>query len=124
CVPFRLTQNMLSAMGVLGCDGPFRSTCEDVLLVLRQFREIFSQPITVFLYDTLSDWSNPSDRTEIAEKSVFNVEARLFGITLRTNRRLPKGNVMSISGQIDHIIKEATDLNNLGAMYHGWASFI
>lgn len=65
CVPFRLTQNMLSAMGVLGCDGPFRSTCEDVLLVLRQFREIFSQPITVFLYDTLSDWSNPSDRTEI-----------------------------------------------------------
>ncbi|KAH9423370.1 hypothetical protein DERP_003649 [Dermatophagoides pteronyssinus] len=121
-IPFRLTHNMISAMGTNGYEGLFRSTCEDVLLICRQYREIFSQTVQIFLYDKFLDWCN--DRNELAEKSVFNVEARLFGITTRHINKLSRGNIMSVAGQIDYVLKEATDVNNLGALYYGWAAYI
>lgn len=55
---------------------------------------------------------------------MFNVEARLFGITSRLIGKLSRGNIMSVAGQVDYVIKEATDVNNLGALYYGWAAYI
>ncbi|KAH7641071.1 hypothetical protein DERF_000806 [Dermatophagoides farinae] len=123
-IPFRLTHNMTAAMGTNGYEGLFRSTCENVLIVCRQFREIFSHHVQIFLYDKFLDWNQCSDRNEIAEKCVFNVEARLFGITSRLIGKLSRGNIMSVAGQVDYVIKEATDVNNLGALYYGWAAYI
>lgn len=70
CVPFRLTHNMIAAMGTLGFHGLFSATCEDVLLICRQFREQFLQCISIFLYDHLLDWTCGSeDRLELV--SIF-----------------------------------------------------
>lgn len=55
---------------------------------------------------------------------MFNVEARLFGITERNIGKISRGNILSIAGQVEHVIKQATDVNNLGALYHGWAAYI
>ncbi|CAG2177121.1 unnamed protein product, partial [Oppiella nova] len=59
-----------------------------------------------------------------AEKIVFNIEARLNGIPARNEKNLPKGVPLSVEGQVDSIIKEATDVNNLGVMYVGWTAYL
>lgn len=58
CVPFRLTQNMSAAMGVFGHEGMFRKTCEDVLYILRQYRELFAVQVNQLLEDPLREWKN------------------------------------------------------------------
>ena len=55
-VPFRLTHNMIDAMGMLGFEGSFRHTCEDVMLITRQYRQLFAKQISTFLYDPLIEW--------------------------------------------------------------------
>lgn len=67
CVPFRLTHNMISAMGTLGFEGTFRHTAEDVLLILRQYRELFSSNVTIFQYDMLTEWLESSNRVELVK---------------------------------------------------------
>lgn len=49
-VPFRLTQNMISAMGPLGYEGPFRKSCETTLRVLRQQASTLISILTPFVY--------------------------------------------------------------------------
>lgn len=58
CVPFRLTHNMTTAMGVFGAEGTFRATCEDVLLLLRQYRELFQFQVGTFSVDILNEWAS------------------------------------------------------------------
>ncbi|OUM63665.1 hypothetical protein PIROE2DRAFT_51475, partial [Piromyces sp. E2] len=57
-VPFRLTQNLQTALGVYGIEGPFRIACENVLSVLRSNKEILMTILESFIYDPLVDWSN------------------------------------------------------------------
>ena len=65
CVPFRMTQNMIDAMGVIGFEGLFRHTAEDVLLVLRQHRKLFAKTVALFLYDPLVEWLETSESKDI-----------------------------------------------------------
>lgn len=64
CVPFRMTHNMETAMGVIGYEGQFRHTAEDVLLVLRQYRKLFAKYVTQFIYDPLAEWIENHTRND------------------------------------------------------------
>ncbi|XP_030761273.1 protein kinase rad3-like [Sitophilus oryzae] len=55
-VPFRLTQNMVSAMGPLGVEGVFRKSCEFTLRVLRSNAPTLMSIVTPFVYDPLVSW--------------------------------------------------------------------
>ena len=68
CVPFRLTHNMVSAMGLLGVDGQFRHTAEDVCLLLRQYRSLFVRFTKILIHDPLEEWTSSG---ECAEKVCF-----------------------------------------------------
>lgn len=50
-VPFRLTQNMITAMGPLGVEGPFRCCCEISLRVLKNATQTLVSVLTPFFYD-------------------------------------------------------------------------
>lgn len=77
CVPFRLTHNMIAAMGLVGYEGEFRHTAEDVMLVLRQNKKLFAKFVQIFQYDPLAEWSESSnDRAEAV--SEFSIQNRLF----------------------------------------------
>lgn len=56
-VPFRLTQNVIDAMGPSGCDGAFRFTSETALKVLRKHQETLLSVAETFVYDPFVDWS-------------------------------------------------------------------
>ena len=47
--PFRLTPNMVDAMGITGYEGVFRSVCEVTLRVLRQEREMLVSVLQAFV---------------------------------------------------------------------------
>jgi phosphatidylinositol kinase/protein kinase (PI-3 family) len=52
-VPFRLTHNMVDAFGVFGVEGPFRKSCEMVMKVLHDNRELLVSVLETFLHDPL-----------------------------------------------------------------------
>ena len=55
-VPFRLTHNMINAMGPTGFDGPFRKACEHTLRVIRNNKESLLNFVTPIYYDHLMEW--------------------------------------------------------------------
>ncbi|XP_030381065.1 serine/threonine-protein kinase Smg1 [Scaptodrosophila lebanonensis] len=71
-VPFRLTQNMVHALGITGIEGAFRLGCEYVLKVMRRERETLLTLLEAFVYDPLVDWTvnddAPMTRRAIAVK--------------------------------------------------------
>ena len=52
-VPFRLTQNMIDAFGVLGIEGPFRRACEVTMSVVRENRDLLFNVLQAFVNDPL-----------------------------------------------------------------------
>lgn len=50
-VPFRLTHNMITAMGPLGVEGSFRKCCEITLRLLRQETKTLMSMLRPFVYD-------------------------------------------------------------------------
>lgn len=55
-VPFRLTRMLVKAMEVSGIEGNFRSTCENVMQVLRTNKECVMAMMEAFVHDPLINW--------------------------------------------------------------------
>ena len=55
-VPFRLTRMLVNAMGIGGCEGNFRITCEHVMRVLRHNKESLMAILEAFAFDPLIRW--------------------------------------------------------------------
>ncbi|XP_060578307.1 serine/threonine-protein kinase ATR-like [Ruditapes philippinarum] len=133
-VPFRLTHNLVHAMGPLKLEGIFRRACEVTLRVMRKESEPLMSMLKPFVYDPLVEWSkpsrghrpNPTDSGDITNEQgrvhVHNIEQRLQGILNKGTKR--SGLALSVEGQVNHLIREATDENNLCQMYIGWAAYM
>eukprot|EP00833_Pecoramyces_ruminatium_P010172 jgi/Orpsp1_1/1184204/evm.model.c7180000088471.1 len=104
-VPFRLTQNLQTALGVYGIEGPFRIACEHVLSVLRNNKEILMTILEAFIYDPLIDWSNDYKRNK--EKQLMELNVNIGLLSTR------------IAG-LSPVIKENRELfiNNLKGLQH------
>lgn len=114
-VPFRLTQNMVDAMGITGIEGTFRITCEVTGKILRENEASLMNILETLIYDPLLDWKtqeNPQDHLR-------KVRRKIRGL-LDEKEGLP----MNIHGQVDVLIQEATSKENLAQMYGGWAPYV
>ncbi|XP_062590366.1 serine/threonine-protein kinase SMG1-like isoform X1 [Saccostrea cucullata] len=60
-VPFRMTQNIETALGVTGIEGTFRISCEHVMKTLRKGRETLLTLLEAFVYDPLVDWTTGNE---------------------------------------------------------------
>lgn len=60
-VPFRLTHNMIEAMGPLGYEGCYRKICEVSLKILRDYRDPLITILKTFIYDPLVEWKTPAN---------------------------------------------------------------
>jgi serine/threonine-protein kinase ATR len=149
-VPFRLTQNMVAAFGVTGYEGPFRIACEKSVGLFRTNKESLLSVLDAFLHDPLVEWEDakrkmdrearkpiragkdipqgnqakPStDLRTLAKRSMNPIEKRISGIYQPGSG--PKEKIVEreipVDGLVHMLILEATDPNNLGAMYPGWA---
>ncbi|XP_052741875.1 serine/threonine-protein kinase SMG1, partial [Bicyclus anynana] len=55
-VPFRMTPNLVTALGVTGVEGIFRLACEHVVRTMRRGRETLLTLLEAFVYDPLVEW--------------------------------------------------------------------
>lgn len=122
-VPFRLTHNMVDAMGPYGYDGPFRKSSELTMRLLQQSKDTLMTVLETFLYDPTTDFVGKKKRTtpgvpDTPQGILENVDGKLKG--------LPRGeNVpLSVEGYVDALIKEATSPFCLASMYIGWCAFL
>ena len=111
---------------------------------MRANHELLISVLESLLYDPLMDWKTfYSDGNEKRGADVFNVilkviENRLRGVygermivkpskaEQRDSEMVNAGRhtELSVQGQVDNVIKDATDVYNLMRMYLGWMPFM
>ncbi|VEN56457.1 unnamed protein product, partial [Callosobruchus maculatus] len=132
-VPFRLTHNMVAAMGPLGVEGTFRISCACTLRVLRHNANILMSIVTPFVYDPLVSWTrsmgapplnnhNPERTNDEAVDHIKNIELRLQGTVKSRHKTLTMP--LSVEGQTNYLINEAISIDNLCQMYIGWGPYL
>ncbi|KRY77591.1 Serine/threonine-protein kinase ATR, partial [Trichinella pseudospiralis] len=128
-VPFRLTHNMVDAMGPLGCEGAFRKCCELTMQVMRERRGMLRSVLETFLHDPLVEWTRNSNKPrptageDKAREHLQNIETRLKG-SVKASLDSAYGLPLSVEGQVAHLIRQAMDKKLLCQMYIGWAAFM
>ena len=65
-VPFRLTHNMVDAMGPSGYNGVYRISCEKTLRVLRDNMASLASVMEGLLHDPLVEWSMSKNKSQQA----------------------------------------------------------
>ncbi|CAI5488259.1 unnamed protein product, partial [Closterium sp. Naga37s-1] len=145
-VPFRLTQNMVDGFGISGCEGMFRRSAEITLALLRCHRSALMSVLQTFLHDPLVEWTKPHRSSSssaaaaaaaaaaaggggvamgtgeiqnpYAQKALSNIDSRLQGVVVGVAAApsLP----LSVEGQADCLIQQATSIENLARMYIWW----
>ncbi|KAE9043994.1 Serine/threonine-protein kinase [Phytophthora rubi] len=152
-VPFRLTPNIIDAFGITGYEGVFRRVSEVTMHLLRENKETLRSVLESFIHDPLVEWGRrgkaaqgsgksipdlSSERTKEETRLVLNtIDDRLRGIynlgdairpLVSASHRsiLPETDSLplSVQGQVDKLIHEATSLENLAQMYIGWMPFL
>mgnify|MGYP002378469282 FL=1 len=120
-VPFRLTHNIVDGMGSLGVEGVFRKTCEIILHLIRNERELLVSVLKTFIYDPLVEWKSAT-REEVANMKKQQIEGgEVVNIKAQTHVRNILERVrgyctdeltgkrvvlpLSVEGQVDHLIR-------------------
>lgn len=160
-VPFRMTQNCVSAMGITGVEGIFRQCCELSLHVLRDRAncQTLLSVLHVFVADPLIEWSKArnavpipdEERVQLARNLVAEIEKKLngglnVGASVRPRAQQAAGQDegsvlsaeerhrgllgrdrgvgLSVTGQVDELLKAAMCKRNLSEMYVGWQPWL
>jgi serine/threonine-protein kinase ATR len=173
-VPFRLTPNVVDAMGVTGVEGAYRRTLEVTMSVLREHRDTLLSVLEPFLRDPTVSWSRSGraqrsleataaaaaavgsttaagSRSTVpardhenreAKEMLLKISQRLNGVynvvhphrekfvraAARRNEPAPARGIgvskeemlpLSVPGQVQRLIDEATAPENLVQMYIG-----
>eukprot|EP01064_Diplonema_japonicum_P024245 TRINITY_DN3476_c2_g1_i2.p1 TRINITY_DN3476_c2_g1~~TRINITY_DN3476_c2_g1_i2.p1 ORF type:complete len:2821 (+),score=710.18 TRINITY_DN3476_c2_g1_i2:67-8529(+) len=142
-VPFRLTRDVIDGMGITGIEGVFRSTSERTLSVLRDSKQLLQTITEVFIHDPLYNYSlDPSKmmhkqseyssakkiggktpETDAGQKRNPDAELALMRVTEKLDG-YEDGEYLSVAGQTNKLIKNASSLDTLAEMYVGWAAWM
>ncbi|KAF1947946.1 hypothetical protein EJ02DRAFT_429695 [Clathrospora elynae] len=122
-VPFRLTHNMVDAMGPQGVEGPFRKAAELTYKLLRQHEDTLITILETFVHDPTADFLGGRKRKKIV--GVPDTPQEVLDITrTKVNGYLKGESVpLSVEGYVEALIAMAKDPMNLASMYIGWCAF-
>ncbi|KAK7066611.1 hypothetical protein SK128_024144 [Halocaridina rubra] len=134
-VPFRLTQDVVDGIGVMGIEGPFRQSCEATLQVLRMSSEVLITIVEVLRHDPLYQWTlSPvqiqrlqADEDEVDQGISINSASMADRVVLRVRQKilgLEEGYTLSVAEQVTVLIQQATNNTNLSRLYPGWQPYL
>ncbi|KAI8866143.1 hypothetical protein GQ42DRAFT_128610, partial [Ramicandelaber brevisporus] len=134
-VPFRLTHNMVDAMGPTGYEGTFRSTSEVVVRLIREQQNTLMTILETFVHDPLVDWTRKPRNTQhesqshqqLAPQIVYEYANKALQRILQKARGTHNSNALmplSPEGLVDEQILIATNPALLFQMYIGWAAYL
>ncbi|KAM7543213.1 hypothetical protein Aperf_G00000011915 [Anoplocephala perfoliata] len=144
-VPFRLTRSLVHAMGPTGYEGTFRRCAEVTMRLLRREIDPLMAVFRPLYFDSLVEKSSDSNAKDDARKGrkgshpegapteskltraaiekLSGMEDRLRG-KITEHDEFSKLLPISVEGQVDVLIKEATSVDLLCQMYKGWMPFL
>lgn len=79
-VPFRLTRMITFAMEVSNIEGSFRTTCENVMRVIRDNKESLMAVLEAFIHDPLLTWNLLDNRDKDFDEYPSERRASLMGL--------------------------------------------
>ncbi|RGP60551.1 putative uvsb pi-3 kinase [Fusarium longipes] len=129
-VPFRLTHNMVAAMGIYGYEGPFRKSCELTLSILRQQEETLMTILEAFIYDPTLDLQKEKRTHRRGDVGVkLQPQSVVDSIKRKVRGLLPTESIpLGVEGQVEELIKQAVDPRNLAAIHLAspevWANIV
>lgn len=101
-IPFRLTRMLVNAMEISGIEGNFRTTCENVMHVLRDNKESLMAVLEAFVYDPLINWrllkrknSEPQLNIQEGRRLSLRERANLIALGSMSPNALPQSPSMS-----------------------------
>lgn len=125
-MPFRLTQHIIEAMGLLKIEGPFRKCCEVTLSLMQNEKNILMSYLRPFIYDPMMVRSRDkllmSEGSDPNAVNVESVESKLKGIV----KKYQGSSVIPLSceGQVNFLLEESTSDRNLAVMWFHWNPYI
>ena len=124
-VPFRLTQNLVDAMGIYGYEGPFRRCSEITLTLLRSNEDALMTILETFLHDPTTDFIEKERRKKKNTNGAPNTPVEVLESVRGKVRGFLAGESvpLSVEGYVQEMIRRAVDERNLGRMYIGWCAF-
>lgn len=134
-VPFRLTRDLVDALGPFGTNGLFLGSCENSMRVLRLHRDALLGVFDVLLHDPLTDWSGTISKVKgiqnvhagaaVAEGEEVSLEAEstLIGIKNKLSG-IHCSELLSVSAHVKVLCQEAQDPERLACIYHGWSPWL
>ncbi|XP_028397502.1 serine-protein kinase ATM-like [Dendronephthya gigantea] len=152
-VPFRLTRDLVDGMGISGVEGVFRRCSEETLNVMRRSQEKILTIVQVLLFDPLYAWTlsplkamslqrkpdmdtsnvssadtvldNGNEQRNNLDETAVNKMAERVLVRLRQKLEGEEdGTLLSVKGQVNHLIREAKDPKNLCRLFPGWQPWI
>ena len=139
-VRFRLTPNIVSALGVTGTAGPFQKSCEFVLGVQQRQKDLILAHLDTFIHDPLVEWIGkagkataaaaaagvpPSSATFTPRGLISRASRRLNGaVDLYGESREPSSMSLSVEGQVQRLVQHAASLEQRALMYVWWMPWL
>jgi serine/threonine-protein kinase ATR len=145
-IPFRLTPNMIDAFGPTGAEGLYNGALVESMKTLRQNRDTLLSVLEPFLNDPVINFSSSKNQQKAqtasakAANAMQKIEDRLNGMYNLSNPNYKKVTrrdgvsqdeeddsahvALSVEGQVQRMISEATSHENLVQVYVGWMPWI
>lgn len=79
-IPFRLTRDLVSALGPTGVEGVYRKSCEKTMEVLRQNKSTILTIVEVLLHDPLYAWTLSSSAASKRQQTSIHIDEGKFQI--------------------------------------------
>lgn len=124
-VPFRLTHNMVDAMGPHRYEGPWRRCSEITLALLRNNEDALMTILETFLHDPTTDFLEKERRRKRPVPGVPNSPVEVLESVRGKVRGFLQGESvpLSVGGYVQEMARQATDEWRLCRMYIGWCAF-
>lgn len=106
-VPYRLTQNMVDAFGVLGLEGLYNKSLYATMELFLKNKNVVISNLLSFVYDPLLEWRKKAD---MPKKIINELYSKLEDV--------------DVSSKCEKLNSEAMSEDNLCRMYIGWLPFI
>eukprot|EP00956_Cyclotella_meneghiniana_P004173 scaffold5111_cov64-Cyclotella_meneghiniana.AAC.4 len=145
-IPFRLTPNMIDAFGPTGADGLYTGALVESMKTLRQNRDTLLSVLEPFLKDPVINFSSSKNQQKAqtasakAADAIRKIDGRLKGMYNLKNpnyRKIARRDgvsqeddddsahvSLSVDGQVQRMVAEATSHENLVQVYVGWMPWI
>lgn len=119
-VPFRLTRQIVNALGVSKTEGNFRKACENIMYMLRYNKPSIFAQLEIFVHEPIFQAKAlRGDGNSIMKR----VGMKLNGLDPELFPGVPVTEELSIEEQTDRLITIATDPMRYVTHYDGWCPY-